>query len=149
MELERLEQYFETGQLRRIEPSPELAAKEFKEAAYDMAGAKQALAEKDYKWATVKAYYAMFHSAKGILFLLGLKERAHFVIAEVLEQLSKDGKLESAYVSAFKAGIASREGADYNYTYSKETASELVIMAGEFVARMNRLKEMVWELATK
>ena len=143
MKFEMLKQYFDTGQLRRTEPSSELAAKEFKEAAYDMAGARKALAEKDYKWATIKAYYAMFHSAKAILFLLGIKERAHFVIAEVLEQLSKDGKLESVYVSKFKAGIASREGADYNYTYSEKTASELVVMAGEFVKRMNWLKDNV------
>ncbi|HII53600.1 TPA: hypothetical protein HA316_02085 [Candidatus Micrarchaeota archaeon] len=49
MKFEMLKQYFDTGQLRRTEPSSELAAKEFKEAAYDMAGARKALAEKDYK----------------------------------------------------------------------------------------------------
>jgi uncharacterized protein (UPF0332 family) len=135
-----LGEFFESGHLRKITPAPDLAAKEFKEAAYDMAGAKKALADKDCKWATVKAYYAMFHSAKGILFLLGLKERAHFVIAEVLEALSKEGKLESRHVSDFRAGIASREGADYHYTYSSESAAQLVEIAGEFVARMNKLR---------
>ncbi len=128
------------GLLRKIPRSPDLAEKEFKESEYDFAKAKQALKGKDAKWATIAAYYSMFHAAKGVLFLLGLKEKSHYAVSEVLEKLNKAGKLESNYVDDFRAAMSSREGADYRYDHSGETAEQVVKIAEEFIARMKKLK---------
>jgi uncharacterized protein (UPF0332 family) len=135
-----IEKFVKEGSLRRIEPSPQLSSKEFKEANYDLGRAEEALKNRDFKWAIVKSYYSMFHAAKCILFLLGLKEKAHFVVGEVLEMLSKEGKLEAQYVDDFRAGMSCREGADYHYDYSEESARQVVGMAKEFVNRMKRLR---------
>ena len=134
-----VEKYVLEGRLRKIKPAEDLAAKEFKEAEYDFSGAKRAFDEEDFKWATVKAYYAMFHSAKAVLFKNGLQEKSHYVIGEVLEELSKDGKLESSFVDDFRAALAARTEADYHYEYSEKSAEQLVEIAEEFLERMKKL----------
>lgn len=129
------------GHMQKIAPSRELADKEFHEAEYDLQHAQSALDGKDYKWAIVKAYYAVFHSAKGILFTMGLREKSHFAVGEALDALSKEGKLESRYVSDFKACMSARQAADYHYDYSEKTAKEIFNIADEFVEWMKKLRK--------
>lgn len=131
----------EEGQIRKIKPSTELAEKEFKESEYDMEHAEKSFEEKDYKWAIIKAYFAVFHSARAILFLIGLREKTHFVVGRVLDKICDDGKLESRYVADFKAALSARQGADYHYDYSKERAIEIIELAKEFIDEMEKLKE--------
>ena len=137
-----VEKFVEKGFIKKVEPSKDLVIKEFKEADYDLSKARKAIADEDFKWATVKAYYAIFHSAKAILFSLGLQEKTHFIVGEVLKELSKEGKLESNFVDIFNAALSAREGADYHYEYSDKTAKELVAMAADFVKRMKKLNQM-------
>lgn len=129
--------------MQKIRPAQDLAEKEFHEAEYDLEKAETALDEKDYKWAIVKAYYAVFHSAKGIMFLMGLREKAHFAVGHFLDCISKNGKLEGRYVSDFKTCMNARQAADYNYDYSEKTAHDIYAMAEEFIERMKRLRKAV------
>ena len=128
------------GLIQKVVPAKDLAEKEFKEADYDIERAKEALESNDYKWSIVKAYYAVFHSTRGIMFLMGYREKSHFGVGEYLGILSKDGKLESRYVHDFKAAMSARQAADYNYDYSKEKAGMVVSIAEEFLKRMEKLK---------
>ncbi|MEW5955968.1 MAG: HEPN domain-containing protein [Candidatus Micrarchaeota archaeon] len=136
-----VEKYVLEGRLRKIKPAEDLVAKEFREAAYDFSRAKKAFDEEDFKWATVKAYYSMFHAAKAVLFKIGLQEKSHYVISEVLEELSKDGKLESSFVDDFRAAMAARMEADYHYEYSEKSAEQIIEIAKEFLARMKKLAQ--------
>lgn len=138
-----LDELIKANCIPKIQPAQDLAEKEFHEADYDLEKAETALHEKDYKWAIVKAYYAVFHSAKGIMFLMGFREKAHFAAGEFLDFLSKKGKLESRYVSDFKACMSARQAADYNYDYSGRTAEEILEIAEEFVERMKKLRKVV------
>lgn len=126
------------GYLTKINPADDLIRKEFNEAEYDLGKARIALKSKDYKWCIVKSYYCIFHSASAVLFKLGLREKRHFAIGVVLEDLNKKGKLESKYVDYFSAAISSREGADYHYVYSQEIAEHNLEIAEEFIIRMKK-----------
>ncbi|MBI5047104.1 HEPN domain-containing protein [Candidatus Micrarchaeota archaeon] len=125
--------------LTRIPPALDLADKEWAESELDLEEASKEIRNKGYKWAIIKSYYSMFHSAKAILFLMGLKEKSHYAVSEVLNCLSTDGKLESRYVNDFKAGVSAREGADYHYSHEEKTAKDLFDIATEFVERMRSL----------
>jgi uncharacterized protein (UPF0332 family) len=127
------------GFLQRIKVERDLVEKELEEARYDLDRAGHAVEEGDFKWAIVKSYYSMFHAARAVLFSIGLKERRHFAVKVVLEDLNKEGKLESKFISDFSAALAAREDADYRYTYSQETADYLLKAARNFLARMERL----------
>jgi len=122
-----------------IKPDKKLVDKELKESDYDLSKSEKALDEEDYKWSIVKSYYAMFHAARALLFNLGYREKRHFVVGIVLEDLNKKGKLESRYVNDFNAAISSREDADYHYVYSKEAAEDNLLIANEFISKMKEL----------
>jgi len=134
-----IESCLREGFLQQIKVERDLIGKELGEAKYDIGKAKRALEEGDFKWSIVKSYYSMFHAARAVLFSLGFKERRHFAIRVVLEDLNMKGKLESKFISDFSAALGAREDADYRYTYSQETATYLLRAAGDFLARMKRL----------
>lgn len=136
-----IKECIEQGFLAKVKPSLDVIEKELKEATYDFERAQQALEEEDFKWCIVKAYYAMFHVAKAVLFALGLKERRHFAIGVVLGELNKRGKLEIKYVNDFMAAASSREDADYHYLYSKDIANHCLEIAKDFLDRMKMLLE--------
>lgn len=125
--------------LTRVKPASDLVQKELREAAYDFEKAEKAFSNEDWKWAIVKAYYYMFHAARAVLFRLGLKEKKHFAIGVVLDDLNKKGKLEIRYVNDFNAALSSREDADYHYVYSKEAAEHSLEIAEDFLNRMKQL----------
>ena len=134
-----IEECIEKRFLLRIEKDKKLVDKELKESEYDFSKAEKALNEGDYKWSIVKCYYAMFHAARAVLFNLGLREKKHFAVGVVLEDLNKKGKLESRFVNDFSAAMQSREDADYHYVHSKETAGHTLIAADEFKHKMKQL----------
>lgn len=119
----------------------DLIEKEFNEARYDLDKAIHAFEEGDFKWSIVKSYYSMFHAARAVLLSLGLRERRHFAVRVVLEDLSLKGKLESKFVSDFAAALEGRESADYRHAYSQESAEYLSKAAKEFLGRMKGLAE--------
>ncbi len=125
--------------MRKMYPDPKLVEKEMKEAEYDLGRANHALEEKDFKWCIVKSYYSMFHAAKAVLFSLGLKEKKHFAVQIVLEDLVKKGKLESIYLDYLSSAMEWREDADYRYSHSGETAMDIAENAGKFLSRMKGL----------
>lgn len=125
--------------LVKIEPAEDLIEKELKEAGYDLEKAKNAFEDEDYKWCIVKAYYTIFHASRAVLFKLGFREKRHFAIGVVLEDLNKKGKLEIKYINDFNAAVSSREDADYHYTYSEEIAKHNLEIANEFLERIERL----------
>jgi uncharacterized protein (UPF0332 family) len=134
-----IETCMQEGFLQRIEVEPDLIEKELGEAKYDIRKAERAFEDGDFKWSIVKSYYSMFHAARVVLFSLGFKERRHFAIRVVLENLNMKGKLESRFISDFSAALGAREDADYRYTYSQETAAYLLKAAGDFLVRMKKL----------
>ncbi|MCK5233240.1 MAG: HEPN domain-containing protein [Candidatus Aenigmarchaeota archaeon] len=127
------------GYLRKCAFDIKLVEKELKEAEYDFGKAKHALEEEDFKWCIVKAYYSMFHAAKAVLFSLGLREKRHFAVGVVLEDLVKKGKLESRYVDYFSSAMEWRESADYKYTHSEEIATDIVANTEKFIFKMKGL----------
>lgn len=134
-----MNELLQKGFITKIKPDKKLVEKELKEANYDLERANVALEQKDFKWSIIKSYYSMFHAAKAILFSLGLKERRHFAVGVVLEELSAEGKLKSKIINDFKASMSAREEADYRYIYSEETARYLVDVAEEFLEEMKKL----------
>lgn len=125
--------------LVKIKPEADLIKKELGEAAYDLEKAEKAFSDEDFKWSIVKAYYCMFHAARAVLFKFGYREKKHFAILVVLEDLNKKGKLENRYITDFNAAMSSREDADYHYIHSEESAKHSLEIAEDFLSRMKRL----------
>ncbi len=136
-----VKQCLDEGFLIRIQRDPILIEKEFNEAEYDLNRSKRAFEENDFKWCIIKGYFSMFHAARAVLFSLGYRERRHFAIKVVLEDLVKKGKLKNIYLEYYSSAMSSRENADYRYTYFKENAEDVLVNAQKFLNRMRKLIE--------
>jgi len=130
--------------LIRTSPDIELSEKEFFISCEDLERSKHTKdIDKNFKWAIVQAYYSIFHSAKAVLYLIGLKERSHGCIADALDKLSEKGLIESVVVEQFKSCMEAREDADYRHVYSEEEASRTVKIAEEFLKKMREVSKKV------
>jgi uncharacterized protein (UPF0332 family) len=127
------------GFLKKVGTDIGLASKEINESRKDLEDARGSLDAGKLKWSIIQSYYSMFHAARAVLFSIGLKERKHFAVQVVLEDLVKKRELEQSYVEDFKAGMFTREEADYESEYSREKAAGLLEVAEGFYKRMKAL----------
>jgi uncharacterized protein (UPF0332 family) len=128
--------------LDRSDAAKALAGKEFKSAADDFADAEMSLSGKRFKWATIQAYYAMFHAARALLYSRGYRERSHFCVVAGIEHLFGESMLiELKWVRALRNAMSLREDADYSDAYSSEGAEASIQNAKEFLREAKRILE--------
>ncbi|MEI7751610.1 MAG: HEPN domain-containing protein [Candidatus Omnitrophota bacterium] len=122
------------GKIVRFPEARKLSAKELEVAGEDLKACRESMEQKNYKWATVQAYYAMFHAARTLLYHKGYREKSHYCLIRAVKAFYVDENLlEARLVESFQMAKALREGADYENTYDAETAASLGEQAGEFI----------------
>lgn len=119
-----------------------LATKELNSAIDDLTDAKFSFSKNRYKWATIQAYYAMFHAARALLYSKGYRERSHHCVVIGIEHLFGSEKLiYMKWVRALKNAMSLREDADYSDEYSKEGADASISNAEGFLKEAKRILE--------
>jgi len=127
------------GLLSKIAPSKDLIEKELKETEYDIKSAEESLNKEDYKWCIVKSYYAIFHCIRALMFKHGYKDRKHAGVVIFLEELEKQGIIDSSIVNDYRAALSARESADYRYTYSRDIAKNILQISKEVISKIRKL----------
>jgi len=123
----------EKGKIVPFAKGPSLVIKELDSANDDLAASKVSLARGDYKWATIQAYYSMFHTARALIYGKKYREKSHYCLVVALEHLYVErGILEKGFVESFLIGKEMRESADYRSSFSKEGAENLIRAAEDF-----------------
>ena len=111
------------GRLVRFDASPAMVAKELKGAEHDLESANASRDRGDEKWASVQAYYSMFHYAKALVFAEGYREKSHLCLVVALRELYvKTGMLDEQVVVDFELVMSLRHEADYGLAFSKDGA---------------------------
>ena len=119
--------------ITEFERATGLVTKELNSASSDLKSAKESFDEKDYKWATIQAYYSMFHSARALIYSKGYRERSHYCLNIAIRELFvAEGKLSVTLVEALQLGKTLRENADYYSEFSKEAADQMIENAQSF-----------------
>ena len=119
-----------------IKPSGEMIEKELEGAKYDLSSAEESLHDEDYKWASVQAYYSMFHAAKALIFKKGYREKSHYCLLIALRELYvKTKKLNSEFADNFEMIMDIRHEADYALTYDEESARIAIENARNFLEK--------------
>jgi len=125
----------------RIVPFPlakKLVTKELGIAQQDLATALKSVNEKDYKWAIIQAYYAMFHAARTLLYLKGYREKSHYCLMLAMKEFYvSEGKLEMRLAESLQMAKSLRESADYDNVFDKNSSVSLVDQATVFVKMAN------------
>src|SRR4030043_288057 len=122
----------ENRKLSVFKPTPEMIVKELESAEYDLIRARDSLSDKDPKWATIQAYYAMFHAARALIFHKGYREKSHRCLLVALRELYVDqGELAEDIIASFQESMDLREHADYGFIFSSEAADAIICNAEE------------------
>ena len=128
----------------------DLIKPEFESAKADLVRAEKTFADADYKWATIQAYYSMFHAARALLHHKGFREKSHACLKYAIEALYVDsGILEIEYLSDFDTTMLLRETADYKSDFSKEGAETSIDCARRFIKRAEEIIPLGQENSTQ
>lgn len=135
-----LNKCLERRSLVRLEPDIEIIKAGIMTAEYDLEKAKKSLEQGDPKWAIIKAYYSMFHSAKALVCNKGYRERSHYCLLVALRALYCDsGELDPDLSEKFENTMLMREEADYEMKFSEASAHTAIQDASEFLAAAKKL----------
>ena len=130
----------ERGGLARVDSDPQIVAKEMRVARQDLSEGEASIERGSYKWATVQAYYAMFHTAKALVYQRGYREKSHRCLAIALRELYvRPGQLDAEVLTEFDDARALREEADYRGSFSETAARQSVRAAQRFVGYAAKL----------
>jgi uncharacterized protein (UPF0332 family) len=122
--------------LLQVEASPEMLSKEMGSAGYDLGRAADSLDEDDFKWASIQAYYSMFHAAKALVLAKGYREKSHICLIVAMRELYPRQK---ALADDLEMCMDLRHEADYASTYDKESAEIAVKKAEKFLDKAEEL----------
>ena len=103
---------------------------------YHFIKGKDPIKLKNFKWATVQAYYSIFQAIRALIFLKGYKENSHHALLVAFKELYVNKKeVEERFLNYFEDAMDSRESADYGLTFSDEAAKETINNAEEVLKR--------------
>jgi len=117
-----------------------LAGRELSTARNDLLDARLGFGNRRYKWATIQAYYAMFHAARALVYSRGYRERSHYCLGIALQELFVDEDLlEAQAVHDFLEAMGLREAADYRARFSRTGATTVMNYAEGFIGRASMM----------
>jgi uncharacterized protein (UPF0332 family) len=121
-----------------------LVRKEYSAAVEDLDEARDRLAHGRYKYATINAYYAIFHAARTLLYSKGFRERSHNCLGLALEAFFADeGLLDRRFVRMFQESMVLREAADYTGSFSREGAALSISNPDDFIGAAGALLRLI------
>ncbi len=117
-----------------------LIRKELEAAKDDLNEAKDRIKNQKYKYATITAYYSMFHSGRALIYSKGYREKSHYYLLVALQALFVDkGLLEEDLIKDFRTAMVLRESADYHGDFSKEGAESSIESATKFLRKIGAI----------
>jgi uncharacterized protein (UPF0332 family) len=128
------------GKITKFSRGKALAAKELRIAEEDFQTAQASFKDQRYKWATIQAYYSMFHSARALLYAQNYREKSHACLIVAVRALYVEKKqLPLKLIEYLMKAKLLRENADYSNIWSKDGAEILLKAAGDFLHRSKGL----------
>ena len=133
-------QCLENKKILPFERGRELVKKELSIGESDLLDAKAGFQEKRYKWSTIQAYYAMFHTTRALVYSKGYREKSHYCLSVALRALFiEEGKLDAQAGRDFLNAMNLREAADYEAEFSEAGATAVITAAEKFIGKAKSL----------
>jgi len=120
------------GKIAHSRVSRSMVLKELDAASTDLKEARDSQNRGGLKWATIQAYYSIFHSARALLYAKGYREKGHRGLLRALRELYR-AELREDLLDDFEDAIGMREAADYGGVYSDEGARAVTETAEDFL----------------
>jgi uncharacterized protein (UPF0332 family) len=127
---------------RYFERGKKLVRKEFSIGESALSDANAGFEEKRYNWSTIQAYYAMFHTARALVYSKSYREKSHYCLSIALKAYFIDeGKLDIQSGRNFLNAMNLREAADYEAEFSETGAKAVIDAAERFIMKAKDLIE--------
>ena len=131
------------GKIKEFSKAKSLIPKELDSAKSDLKTAQDSIKQENYKWATIQAYYSMFHTARALIYSKGYREKSHYCLIVALKTLFVAEKLlDVRLVEAMQTAKTLRENADYASEFSKSSAETLVEKAQLFLKKAEEILQL-------
>lgn len=131
-------QLLKERKLVRARINRRMVLKEIRGAEMDLQDARDSLDDGKHKWATIQAYYSMFHSARALLYDHGFREKSHHALSVALRELFSN-QIGVRLIDRFDQGMELRQEADYGLIFSEEGATETIEGAEKFLGKAKQL----------
>jgi len=133
---------FNKGLLRKIPSSKEKAEGSIRAAKRWLEEAEKNLKSKAYQSSVLSSYLGMFHAARAILFMDGIREKSHYCIARYLEEYYAEKKiLETKWIDLLDHYRELRHNSQYavDFMASDKEAESAIEKTKEFIERINKI----------
>ena len=129
-----LKEALEKKKIISFSVGPKLISKELEAAKEDLLDAKDLFSRERFKSATTLAYYAIFHTARALLYKKRYREKSHIQLAFAIKAFYVDeGLLSREYYDNFIQALDFRELADYKSKFSRPGAERNIQAAEEAI----------------
>jgi uncharacterized protein (UPF0332 family) len=136
-----VQKLLEERKILRVRRDSALIAKEIAAAKADLKDAKESLALKKSKWATIQGYYAMFHGARALLYEKGFREKSHHALLVAVRELYVS-EIERSLIQEFEHGMYLRQEADYGLKFSGRGAQDVIDIAVKMLERTKSILKL-------
>lgn len=139
--MKSIDECFERGLLRRIEPSRTKSEQSLLSAREWLSEAEKNLDAEALRSAVSSSYLAIFHSVRSVLFRDGVREKSHYCIGLYLQRYVEEGRLEEDWPMLFDRIRSVRHADQYSFMAkpTKEEVQEGIDLAERFIERMEKL----------
>ena len=130
------------GRLKPVTFATDMCAKEYEVGKRDLVSAEKSFTDGNYKWATIQAYFAIFHAVRSLVYKAGYREESHTALKLAFKGLYiGTGKLSQAVFDALERGMDLREMADYKENFSQSGAEHLIKAVKQSLLEINAIFE--------
>ena len=142
MDLDRLDDCFRKGLLRRVEASDEKSRTSLEEAQNWLDEAGRSYEGGALRASLTSSYLVYFHSARALLFRDGIREKSHYCIGVYLDHYVKIEELEPKWTTLFHAMRTQRQTEQYSFG-TKPSKKEVLSHLRDAESFMERMKVLL------
>lgn len=135
-----IEDLISKGKIKSALISEDMVRKEFEVGKKDFESALASYGYGNYKWATIQAYYAIFHAARALLYKCGYREESHTALKSAIKELYISTKrLPRSVFDTLERGMDLREMADYKENYSQRGSENLIALVKQAITEIEKV----------
>jgi len=140
--LNEVESCFEKGLLKKTEKNRRIALQDVNQAEFFLNEAFDLINLNKKEMTAIALYNSVFHSARALLYLNGIKEKSHYCMQKYLEEISSEKKiLSSEELSLFDLLRGIRQEVQYNAVKIRfeEDFNELYNKSEDFLEKIKKI----------
>ena len=134
---------FNEGRVRKSSESTLWVSKEILHAESNLKSAENIFKINEYEATLVFAYNSILHLNRALIFSKGFSVKGHLCIIKTIEELFKENKELTEFISSIERALESRNLIQYEgYSIDKDAAEFMLGLARDYLISVKKLLEI-------